>query len=212
VNAKPGSSNRIAQKFAKPGEEPEPFIFVDARTVSAGPQNPGMPPRYTVDDLMVLSSPNDQLVIGESNLGIEPDALMAGFRGNEAELEKRLIRTPPVFAVAVSEGGNQSPQIPGHDFMRNTESKPRMLVFGDAGWISDRGLASRGDNYDLFVSCLNWLHERPEIGTQPIADKVKAEYNLPPDISPPRLLFMPGLVILLFVICAGTGVWLVRRR
>jgi hypothetical protein len=89
-----------------------------------------------------------------------------------------------------------------------------MVVFGDASWVSNASMAGRygGDDYDLFVSCLNWLRQRPDIGTQAVADKARAEYRLPPDVGGGRLIFMPVLLILLAVCCLGTGVWIVRRR
>jgi hypothetical protein len=210
VNANPNSSNRIAKKFAAPGKSPSIFIFNEARPVSALPQAPGGG-RYTVEDLIVLSVPNDQRVMTDSDLNADPDDVAARVRNNDAELAKRELAEPPSFAVAVSEGDGAAPQIPGHDFMKR-ETKPRALVFGDAGWASNVGIAQRGESYDLFVSCLNWLYERPEIGVQAVADKVREEYRLPRDVSGVRLLLSPVLYILVTVVCAGTGVWIVRRR
>jgi hypothetical protein len=113
----------------------------------------------------------------------------------------------------VSESKNAAPPIPGHEGLRG-ESQPRLVVFGDATWVSNQAIAGRNgrDNYDLFASCVNWLRERPDVGAQPIPDKTREEYKLPPDASLVRLVITPILMLLMTVICLGTGVWIVRRR
>ena len=98
--------------------------------------------------------------------------------------------------------------------MKSGEPKPLMVVFGDATWISNSAVAARSgaDNYDLFVSCVNWLRERPDIGVQPVDDKTRSLYRLPENLSVTRLLIMPVMLLLMTVMCVGTGIWIVRRR
>jgi hypothetical protein len=213
VIAKQHSTNRIAQKFSPPNERPVAFIFRDVRTVSPLPQNPAAPPKYTVEELLQTPSPNSWPVIAEADLNTDPEDVLSRLsKDQEAAIIKRVLQPSPCIAVAVTESKDALSQIPGHEGMRGGESQPRMLVFGDASWAGNREINERGENYDLFVSCLNWLHERPEIGTQAVADKVRAEYHLPVDVGGMRLLLMPVLLILLSVVCVGTGVWVVRRR
>ncbi len=56
------------------------------------------------------------------------------------------------LAVTVAEGKTQAPPIPGHDFMAK-EGQPRLVVFGDASWISNPLLQQAAPNhFNLFAS------------------------------------------------------------
>jgi len=95
------------------------------------------------------------------------------------------------------------------------EDKGRLVVFGDAEFISNLGLAQdRSErNYSLFVSALEWMADRDAsfIGPRPkttesfaLEKTVAAEYS--------RIHLVPMWLMLLTVIGLGTGIWLVRRR
>lgn len=209
----PKGNNPIARAFF-PEDSIQPVVFsvTDARTVSPAPQNPGAPARYTAE--MLLFAVPDLLIVPEANLNADPQTVAADLRKNTAQLRERLLQTPQSLAVTVSETKSAAPPIPGHEFMGGGESQPRMVVFGDASWVSNSEIASRvgQNNYDLFASCVNWLRERPDVGAQAVADKTRAEFRLPPDVGGMRLLLLPVTLILLTVVCLGTGVWIVRRR
>ena len=94
-------------------------------------------------------------------------------------------------------------------------------MFGDSTWASNWGFASnpprrapRGDdNFDLFTNCVSWLRERPEDLGQMVQPKARKEYVLDvPEQQQTRMLWLPGVLMLVGVIGLGGGVWLVRRR
>jgi hypothetical protein len=210
--APPPSTNPIARAFFPEGAfSPVIFRLNDVRTVTALPPNPNAPGKYTAETLLL--APPDQYLVPEADLNADPEAIAGRLAENQEQLVAKLLRKAPSVAVTVSETKNAAPPIPGHDFMKG-EALPRMVVVGDASWISNLAMAGRtgSDNYDLFASCVNWLRERPDVGAQAVADKTRAEYRLPENVAGTRLLIMPVLLILLTVICLGTGVWLVRRR
>ncbi len=208
VRAKPHSTNPIARAFAPEGGEPQRFIFFDARKVAPA-QTPNPAARYTTEELLLV--PAGQLLVPEPDLNADPETAVSQLRMDPAKANAMLLQESPAIAVTVSESKSPSPPVPGHEFMRG-DSQPRMVVVGCANWATNYGLGERGANYDLLVSCVNWLRERPEIGVQAIADKTRAEYRLPPDVGGLRLLVMPAALILVCVVCLGTGVWIVRRR
>jgi hypothetical protein len=104
--------------------------------------------------------------------------------------------------VAVSE------RVPGSE----GKPEPRLLVFGDATFVSNRFMAAaQGDPYfDLFFSGLGWLRERPaNIG---IAPKKRDYFFLEPTASVGKLVWLPALLMFVGIIGLGGGVWVVRRR
>lgn len=208
----PRGGNPIARAFFPQGSlAAVPFRMTDARPVTVNPPIPGAPARYSGEPLLI--APPDQLIVQEAGLAVDPATLAADLRKDREKLVERITQNPPTVAVTVSEGKG-APPIPGHEFMQNRETQPRLVVFGDASWVSNREIAGRqgADNYDLFASCVNWLRERPDVGTQAVADKTRAEYRLPPDAGGVRLLVLPVAMILLAVLGLGLGVWVVRRR
>jgi hypothetical protein len=213
----PEGNNPIARAFFPRGSfQPVAFGLTDARTVNPAPANPAGPARYSAETLLMV--PAELILVPESDLNADPQTVAADMR---ADLQKnggkkysgRILRSEPSVAVTVSETKGQAPPIPGHEFMGG-ESQPRMVVFGDASWVANSELSGRDGktNFDLFASCVNWLRERPDIGAQAVADKARAEFRLPKDVGGLRLLVLPVMLILLTVVCLGTGVWVVRRR
>jgi hypothetical protein len=208
----PKGSNPIARAFMPEGSfQAVPFRLTDVRTVTPAPPNPGAPSPYTAEPLL-LALP-EQLLVAEPDLNADVEVIASQLRENQDKLFEKIIQRAPSVAVTVSENSGAAPQIPGHEFMKQ-EGRPRMVVFGDASWASNREVEGRNgaDNYDLFLSCVNWLRERPDLGTQAIEAKTRSEYRLPDKAYTTRLLLEPVALILLSVISLGTGVWVVRRR
>jgi hypothetical protein len=136
--------------------------------------------------------------------------LIAELKRNPQKIQEMVNRSP--LALAVSEGGSAAPPIQGHEFMAK-QGEPRLVVFGDASWISN-GLLLRPspNNYNLFVSCLSWLANRPDLGARvPPTEHDVYELKASPDSSS-RLLLLPGFLMMLVVLGMGVGVWVVRRR
>jgi len=89
------------------------------------------------------------------------------------------------------------------------EQKPRMVVIGD-GWFVSNVLPPSAPYYDFLVSCMEWLVERPaNIGIKP---KESSSFALGANVSYGRMILLPLGLMLLGIVGAGTGIWVVRRR
>jgi hypothetical protein len=215
--ANPNSNNPIAEAFAPPPGRVLFFRFNDARTVDpiSAPPRGGL--SFKVDKLLLLSWRMG--LWEETDLSKAPAALAEATRNqiqrreNLDQIEKRLSRDHLCVAVAVSE--SQGLNIPNHPPV-NQKEVPRMVVFGDAGWVSNEALnnaAANPFNYYLFASCLAWLRERPDVGLGDTESKERKEYALNvPAGAVSRLEFLPLGLLFLVVVGAGLGVWVVRRR
>jgi hypothetical protein len=161
------------------------MVWPDIRQLQVSEPSPGS--SYSTD-MVAMTIPNTVYVTSDLRLP----------RPTEAD-----VQTEPVpVVVAVSErtpGGEGKPE-------------PRLLVFGDATFISNAYLAeASGDPYfDLFASSLGWLHERPaNIG---IAPKKRDYFFLEPTAKVGELVWLPVGLMLVGIIGLGAGVWVVRRR
>jgi hypothetical protein len=207
--AYPRSNNAIARAFSSRGAATTDFIFYDARTVEqAAPA--GAPGRATAENLfLVLPEPP---AWAETNLKAEPSAIINELLRDQQKLLNKLSDRPLWVGVAVTEGQTAAPPIPGHEFMAK-EGEPRMVVFGDASWITNNILLqSTPDNFALFSSCLSWLAGRHDIGER-IPTSTRNVYRLktPPEAET-RLVLLPGVLMMMAVSALGFGVWIVRRR
>jgi hypothetical protein len=206
----PDSNNTLAKAFA-PGGQVVPFTLRDVRTVSPLAAGPGGAGRFTVEPLL-LALP-DLWIWAETNLEASPQALQAEALSNREQLAKKISRSPLTVAVAVSEGKNPPPPMPGHPPLPPSESEPRMLVFGSGSWLSSQALSGRSasDNLDLATSSLRWLRGKMDIG--PSTPKNREEFRLPtPTDGGWRLVVLPAGLLLISVVMLGCGVWVVRRR
>jgi hypothetical protein len=216
--ANPASNNPIARAFVPSSSRFLFFRFDNARVVE--PIN--APPRggvtYKVDRLLLV--PRELGVWEETDLSKNAAALAASLLAqarkgeNVDQIEKMLSSQHLCVAVAVSESQGGMPEIPNHPPL-NQKEVPRMVVFGDAGWVSNDALSNPANayNYDLFASCLAWLRERPDVGVGDTEAKERKEYalNVRADAIP-RIEYLPLGLLFLVVVGAGMGVWVVRRR
>ena len=192
------------------------FVMESARTVSPIPQQPGSPQQkgFQVED--VIRVPSGQLrVFTENDPSVDPGDLVRDLLGKPEELIKRLSQPSYPVGVFVSDTGTGVENIPGHERM-STDAKPRLAVFGDATWISNKMFSSQfgENNYNLFYSTLSWLKDRPDVGEKPKGSERKTyKLTMTPD-SPEfsRLKWMPLWLMLASVGILGGAVWVVRRR
>lgn len=205
----PRSGNVIARSFISRGAVTALFPFYDARTVTSA-STPGAPSRNTVEDLIFVLP--QTLPWAETNLQADPSALVDELRRDQQKLLNKVSERPLSLAVTVVEGKSPTPPIPGHEFMAN-EGEPRMVVFGDASWITNNLLLqATPDNFALFSSSLSWLAGRHDIGER-IPTSTRNVYR--PKVAPGeelRLIFLPGVLMMMGVFVLGFGVWVVRRR
>lgn len=141
----------------------------------------------------------DRYTVLEKNLNALKDlrAFMNDIREDQAKFQVAIHTKSVPFAVAVSEG-----------------EKPRMVVFGDTDFITNREIVTamrqRGlMNYDFVASSLEWMAERKKIGSQP---KAFTPFSLSPEVNISRMIVLPGWLMLLGLIGLGACIWVVRRR
>lgn len=211
----PNSNNPVARAFFQEGRSPKTFYFQDARAVESVPDNPAAGGRWSAETLLIAL--DQQYVIGEANLQASPRDVARDLSRHIPELKKRLqsLTQPVPLAVAVSEASGGMPRDPFHAGL-NKGGEPRLIVFGDARWISDPELQTRNgvDHADLFASGLSWLRGRADIGSGPEdTDKERVAYqpSIPPG-SENRIRYLPGFLLLFVILMIGMGVWVVRRR
>jgi hypothetical protein len=205
VEVNDASRNPVAQVFA--GQD-VPFVFDDARSVEPKQAEPGG--RYTAEVLM--QTVPAMLTWAEKDLTAQPAALAEQLLKNRVKLFETVSKTPIPVAVAVSESKGPGAMPPGHPPVGG-DQQPRLLVFGDASWVTNQLLQNSQFNYMLFSNCLSWLRERPDIGTEYAEGKVRPEYTLnatPDTVS--RLRWLPVGLMMLALVGLGGAVWVVRRR
>jgi hypothetical protein len=182
----PRSSNKIALTFAG-----YPFEMWLARTVRPG-SSPG---GYITEPLLEVRRSNRQQVYWTetdwNHLLNLPNYLLS-LRATGKLSEKATDEALPV-CLAVSD----------------SQQKPRMVVFGDARFASN-SVSMDAPYYDFITSCIEWLAERPaNIGIKP---KESSTFVLSGNVDYSRMTWLPLGLMLLAVVGAGTGVWVVRRR
>jgi hypothetical protein len=208
----PRSSNAIAKAFANERTGTlSIFFFYEARSLEAAAKAnpPGMPPAGDTPDTLVITFPQKPILV-QKDLSLNTSAWVADVVRNPAKHQDAILGNLPL-AMAVAEGKTPAP-FPGHEFQAK-EGQPRLVVFGDASWISN-GLLLRPtpNNLNLFASCLSWLAERPDLGAR-VPPTEHDIYELKPAPgSSLRLLLLPGFLMVLGVMALGVGVWVVRRR
>jgi hypothetical protein len=200
--------NPIARSFAG-----EPIRLRDVRHVAALPAAPNRPEgvRYSVDTLLQTWSADP--VWPESNLRADPAQLMSELL-KDRELQASKLTTGLSVAVAVSEPVTPSNPSDPHAFMRQQEQTPRLVVFGDATFASNRFMAERFDSmsyFPLFTSTLAWLRERPSSVGVPPKTRNTFTLNVSDDVAQ-RTRWLPTVLMFVGVIGLGTGVWVIRRR
>jgi hypothetical protein len=191
------------------------WYMADVRTVKSRLSNPGPPQSQSNFQAETLLTTMGRAVWSESNLD-DPvkiiDDLLRTRKG--IRVSQRL-----PLAVTVSEPtGGGMPGDPHAGMFGSGESKPRMVVFGNAAWASDKPLPAmfmqnqqaNAQYYSLFASSLAWLRERPAgIG---IEAKKRDVYEMPPTTNVTRMLLLPGSLMFVSILGLGLGIWVVRRR
>lgn len=139
----------------------------------------------------------------ESNPQIEPRQTFNLMAKDINERKKRLTENLPLM-LAVTETPRPLPGGPP------PTEKPKMVVFGDSTFVTN--LRAESVEFDLFISSLEWLRERPaNIG---IEAKEYQYYRLDGSVLPNlnRVVYLPLLFACIIVLGLGVGVWLVRRQ
>jgi len=164
----------------------------------------------------MLLTTTSRPVWAETNLDDPVRIVESAIRDRFKGIRERMVARLPL-AVTVSEPTGGMPGDPHAAFMGG-DSKPRMVVFGNASWASDKPLPNvfrpsedaNARYYSLFASSLAWLREKPsEIG---IEAKKRDVYQMPETTNVTRLLMLPVGLMFVSILGLGLGVWIVRRR
>jgi hypothetical protein len=146
----------------------------------------------------------------------DPTVLVDGYGRNDFK-DLKLTRGLPVGVIVSESAGGLPPGDP-HAGMFNREQTPRLVVYGNARFISDQPLpgglrvtqVGMELYYSLFASSIAWLRERPNsIGIEP---KKRDEYKMNENTNIGRLLWLPAGLMGITIVGLGLGVWVVRRR
>ncbi|HEV2948913.1 MAG TPA: Gldg family protein, partial [Gemmataceae bacterium] len=210
----PNNRTTLADAFAN---EP-PFLFTETRSLDVIPSNPNNPlSQYSAEDL--FQAPDRITLLEPAPLHPDPTGYMEDLLKDVEKDESRrqtvkalLSQKPPALAVTVTEP--KEPDLSGDPHARlRTKQEPRLVVFGDSSWVANQAISRENSGFfELFVSTLNWLRERPEIGK--MADDKERKF-FTPSTTPEgivRLQWLPGFLICLAIVGLGGGIWIVRRR
>jgi ABC-type uncharacterized transport system len=148
--------------------------------------------------------------------------LQLDFRPNEARegiivKDVKALLDPIGYAEELAKGGKlmelrKREPIPVAVAVTETNgSAPRLVVFGDTEFITNRELVyfSRGPNYDIAVSSIDWMAGRESLGARP-----RSHDFVSIDATAPfwQMVLLPGWLMFLGFISLGVAVWVVRRR
>jgi hypothetical protein len=208
----PDSSNPVARAFFPGGQLYTVFAFENARTVDPAGAAGG---KYAAETLLMVPP---AMLAWAADVDADPSTLVERYARTRAglkEFQKVWTGRPLSIAVTVSESAGGMPRDRAHAGL--FKERPRLVVFGNASWITDdqEGLRGRGaqSNFDLFSSSLSWLRERADVGGSADTNKTRQVYDANKlEGMVGRLSVMTTLLLLLAVFGLGCGVWVVRRR
>jgi hypothetical protein len=197
-------------------ESRDNFMFrVRSVTPAAAP-----PAQYDVQPLLqtrpMLQLPDGRFASGqwsETQIKGSPTLLVESLQKNRDEFIKRIGGMPVNVAVTVREKGEAAP--PVHPGMppTNKPGTPRLVVIGDATLACNTQMQTDAEfSYNVLSSSLSWLRGKAVVLGN-IKPKERASYrpNLTAD-ELSRLRWVPGTLLLLFVVAAGITVGILRRR
>lgn len=92
----------------------------------------------------------------------------------------------------------------------NLENEARLVVFGDAGFVTNQNISPQMANLDLFMNAVNWLAENEEmISIRPKQPENRSLFMTSLQIS--IAFFTTVIVIPLTVLIGGIVIWWKRR-
>lgn len=191
--------SQLAKKFAG-----EAFLLTTARVVKPSSGPPG---KYQVQTLLEVSP----------RLGVGGRPVQFNIWGEDVSALRDPQRHNRDIPIDVVDRKRSPEAIPVAVTVHEGTDKPRMIVMGDAEFISDRYLIQPPGEippdvyYSFFASMIDWLTERPGLGIRPREPGI---YVMKTEVlrETGRLVLTPGLMMLLGVCGLGVGIWVVRRR
>lgn len=211
-----GADPSLREAIRNQLEARDNFMFrVRSVTPSAQP-----PSQYDVTPLLqtrpVLQLPDGRFASGqwsEPQIKGTPTQMLDNLQKSREEFIKRIGGAQVNLAVTVREKGEATP--PVHPGMppSSKPGAPRLVVIGDATLACNSQLQTDAEfSYNVLSSSLSWLRGKAVVLGN-IKPKERASYrpNLNAD-ELSRLRWVPGTLLLLFVVAAGVTVGILRRR
>jgi hypothetical protein len=217
VIGNPSSRNPVAKALIQ-DHRLIPIPMTNARVVRRG--NPGLRggPAFQADELLVV--PDDEAIWTSDSMNDDSLDLITQLRtGKEEEkrsaaekLRKKLSQNPLPVGVAVSE--SEEGANPMNPHASGGEGTPRLVVIGNARFVSDEVVGSQGRQatHSLAVvsSSLAWLREKPSgIGIPPADRKF---YQMSADTHIWWMILLPLGLMVVGIVGLGITTWVVRRR
>jgi hypothetical protein len=168
-----------------------PVLFWSAREI-----RPGTSAKYQVAPFLQVDRRSSVIWADDTIAGL------VDFERYSLELRrtgrlKELYSPEPIpVAVTVSEGTGET-------------AKPRMVVFGDAEFMSNEDMTLSEINNDVVASSIDWMSEKSFVGPRP---KESSTYSFGPAADADILQYGPIWTMLVVTAILGVGVWLVRRK
>ncbi|MFT3881434.1 MAG: Gldg family protein [Gemmatales bacterium] len=145
----------------------------------------------------------------------KPIEYIQGLMKTEEILKIDFLQAPPSVAVTVrNRGAQQPPQNPMAQPPPAKLGEPRMVVFGDATFLTDTEAQATADlGSNMVLTTLAWVRGKPELDSGDVQPKERKAYRLNIDSDTfTRLVWLPPVWLLVTVILAGVGVAILRRQ
>jgi len=189
------SPNPLARKFPE-----RPFFFETVRVVKPLADAQGYKAEALLEVRPLATRVLEQEIFWAEKNVSALENIGKYVRGlTKQQVEDRITESLPV-AVAV----------------KDSQDKPRAVVFGDAEFASDapmagrfRGLPVANTYFNLMVSTIDYLTDRPGVGARPKETKI---YIWDTKVQTAPLAYLPAWLMSLGIFGLGMGVWVVRRR
>lgn len=166
---------------------------------------------------MVMQGPSGRRMVvwSESVNHPKPEQYVLELKNSRELYKKDFPQVPPSLAVTVRDRGQQMPQ--QNPMMPPPQGKlgdPRMVIFGDATFLTDSETQVTGDlGSRMLVTCLAWIRGKPELDSGDVQPKERKAYSLKMSSETlSRIRWLPPLWLLLAVIALGVGVGILRRK
>ena len=114
--------------------------------------------------------------------------------------------TQPEYTPDVDQAGPLHLAAAAEDY----ENKARLVIFGDAGFVTNQNTSPQWANMDLFINAVDWLAEEEDL----ISIRPQQPTNRSLFLNSMQIgitIFTTLIVIPTAVLIAGLGVWWKRR-
>jgi hypothetical protein len=217
VIGNPSSPNPVAKALVQ-DRRLIPIPMTNTRVVRRGNSGLRGGPAYQADELLVV--PDDEGIWTSDSMNDDALDLITQLRtGKEEEkrsalekLNQKISQIPLPVGIAVSESEDRANPVNPH--AAGGESTPRLVVIGNARFVSDEVVGGQGrqatHSLAVISSSLAWLREKPSgIGIPPADRKF---YQMSADTHIWWMIFLPLGLMFVGILGLAITTWVVRRR